>query len=355
MLQWIMEYTYLFWMLSFKPVLSFSSFTFIKRLFSSSLLSAIRVVSFAYLRLLIFLPAILIPVCALSSSVFFMMYSAYKLNKQGDNIQHWHSWCIVYIIHSYLSSKILHEMNLIDFISLLDIAYSTNTLYLQVLMSNERLKGKWIMCYPIFPFLSMSLFLAQVIDLSKEAKWVRKDMMAWSLMFVRTQWLLSSFRKFWLSYKVWLPRIVNVILLCYNVAHLYALCLFFYYLFYFFLNWGIGALPLCLCFCYTMKWISYIYIYIYIYTHTHPLPPTYHPTPLRHHRAPSCAPCTIQHVSTSNHFYTWQCTYVSPNFPIPPTPYPPLGPHINSLCLCLYCCPANTFIYTIFLGFIYMH
>ena len=45
-----------FWMLSFKPTFSLSSFTFIKRLFSSSL-SAIRVVSSAYLRLLIFLPA----------------------------------------------------------------------------------------------------------------------------------------------------------------------------------------------------------------------------------------------------------------------------------------------------------
>ena len=43
------------WMLSFKPPFSLSSFTFIKRLFSSSSLSAIRVVSSAYLRLLIFL------------------------------------------------------------------------------------------------------------------------------------------------------------------------------------------------------------------------------------------------------------------------------------------------------------
>ena len=43
-----------FWMLSFKPAFSLSSFTFIKRLFSSSSLSAIRVVSSAYLRLLIF-------------------------------------------------------------------------------------------------------------------------------------------------------------------------------------------------------------------------------------------------------------------------------------------------------------
>ena len=67
--------------LSFKPTFSLSSFTFIKRLFSSSSLSAIRVVSSVYLRLLIFLLAILIPACASSSQAFRMMYSAHKLNK----------------------------------------------------------------------------------------------------------------------------------------------------------------------------------------------------------------------------------------------------------------------------------
>ena len=41
---------FVFWMLSFKPTFSLSSYTFIKRLFSSSSLSAIRVVSSAYLR-----------------------------------------------------------------------------------------------------------------------------------------------------------------------------------------------------------------------------------------------------------------------------------------------------------------
>ena len=80
---------FVFWMLSFKPAFSLSSFTFTKRLFSSSSLYAIRVVSSAYLRLLIFLLAILIPDCASSSLTFFMMYSAYKLNKQGDNIEPW--------------------------------------------------------------------------------------------------------------------------------------------------------------------------------------------------------------------------------------------------------------------------
>ena len=64
-------------------------FTFIKRLLSSSSLSAIRVVSSAYLRLLIFLPAILISACVSSSPAFLLMYYAYKLNKQGDNIRPW--------------------------------------------------------------------------------------------------------------------------------------------------------------------------------------------------------------------------------------------------------------------------
>ena len=65
-----------FWMLSFKPTFSLSSFTFIKSLLSSSSLSAIRVVPSAYLRLLIFLPATLIPACA-SSSLAFPMISMY--------------------------------------------------------------------------------------------------------------------------------------------------------------------------------------------------------------------------------------------------------------------------------------
>ena len=72
-----------FWILNFKPVFPLSSFTFIKRLFSSSSFSAIRV------RLLIFLLAILIPACVSSSQAFSRMYSAYKLNKYGDNIQPW--------------------------------------------------------------------------------------------------------------------------------------------------------------------------------------------------------------------------------------------------------------------------
>ena len=86
---------FVFWMLSFKPAFSLSSFPFLKRLFISSSLSVIKMVSSAYLRLLIFLPEILIPACESSSPKIHRMFSEYKLNKQGDNIQ---PWCTPFLI-----------------------------------------------------------------------------------------------------------------------------------------------------------------------------------------------------------------------------------------------------------------
>ena len=76
----ILAVFFFFLMLNFKPALSLSSFTFIKRLFSFSSLSATKIVSSAYLRL-IFLLESLIPACDLSRLAFHMIYSAYKLNK----------------------------------------------------------------------------------------------------------------------------------------------------------------------------------------------------------------------------------------------------------------------------------
>ena len=106
-------------LLSFKSAFSLSSFSFIKRPFSSSLLSVIRVVSCAYLRLWILLSAILIPACASSSLAFHMMYSAYKLTKQGDNIQPWHTpfpiWiqsivpCLVLTVASWPAYRFLRR------------------------------------------------------------------------------------------------------------------------------------------------------------------------------------------------------------------------------------------------------
>ena len=104
-------------MLSFKPTFSLSCFTCIERLFSSSLLSGIRVVSPAYLRLLIFLLEILIPACGSSSLAFCKMYSAYRENKQGDNIQPCHTpfpslnqsvvLCLVLTVASWLAYRFL--------------------------------------------------------------------------------------------------------------------------------------------------------------------------------------------------------------------------------------------------------
>ena len=66
----------------------------------------LRVVSSAYLRLLIFLPAILIPAYKSCSQAFCMMYSACKLNKQGDNMQHWCTpFCSFEPVHCSMSSS----------------------------------------------------------------------------------------------------------------------------------------------------------------------------------------------------------------------------------------------------------
>ena len=76
---------------SFKPTFSLSSFNFIKRLVSSSSLSAIKVVSSAYLRLLIFLLVILMPACASSSPVFLMMWTIKEA--ECRRIDAFELWC----------------------------------------------------------------------------------------------------------------------------------------------------------------------------------------------------------------------------------------------------------------------
>ena len=80
-----------FFFFSLKPALSFSSFTLIKRLFSCALLSAIRVVSYTYWSLVIFVPLILIPACNTSSLAFSWRCSVYSLHKQGDSRQPCHT------------------------------------------------------------------------------------------------------------------------------------------------------------------------------------------------------------------------------------------------------------------------
>ena len=81
------------------------------------------------------------------------------------------------------------------------------------------------------------------------------------------------------------------------------------------------------------------------------LPPTPPPShPLGHHRASRWASCAIRQVPTCCLFYAWWCVYVDPSLPVHP---PSLCPLVCSLHLCLYPCPANRFICTIFLDSTY--
>ena len=76
---------FVYFNIRFNQAFSLSSFILIKRLFGSLLLSVIKVVFSTYLKLLIFLQAILITACNVSSLAFHMMCSEYKLNKWGDD------------------------------------------------------------------------------------------------------------------------------------------------------------------------------------------------------------------------------------------------------------------------------
>ena len=109
---------FVFWMSSFKPTFFTLLFHFHHEALVP-LLSAIRVVSYAYMRLLIFLLAILVPACASSSLAFLMMYSAFKLKKQGDNMHPWRTpfsiWnqcvgpCLVLTVASWPAYRFLRR------------------------------------------------------------------------------------------------------------------------------------------------------------------------------------------------------------------------------------------------------
>ena len=79
-----------FLIFSFKLTFPFFSFTLIRKFFSSSSLSAMREVSSIYLKLLFLLP-VLIPACNSSSPAFLMIWSASRLNNQGDRRQPCHT------------------------------------------------------------------------------------------------------------------------------------------------------------------------------------------------------------------------------------------------------------------------
>jgi len=120
---WDQTMMLVFWMLSFKLTFSLSSFTFIKRVFSSSSLSGIRVVLSAYLRFLIFLPAVLIPAYSSSSPEFLMMYSACKLNKQ--RVIYGLYYIEVYFHHTHFVESFYHKW-MLDFVKCFFYIYWDN-------------------------------------------------------------------------------------------------------------------------------------------------------------------------------------------------------------------------------------
>ena len=160
-------------MLSFKPTFSLSSFIFIKRLFIYSLLSVIRVVSSAYLRLLTFIPEIFFPACASSSPAFLMMYSAYKLNKQGDNIQPWHTPFPIWNQSVVLCPVLIS---------------ASWTAY--IFFKRHEIPEKWS-GIPIFSRIFHSLLWSTVKDFGTVNK-AEIDIFFWnSLAFLMIQWILA--------------------------------------------------------------------------------------------------------------------------------------------------------------------
>ena len=77
----------IFWMSNFKPAFSISSLSSRGSLVPLHFLP----LNCYHLRLSVFLMAVLIPACDSSSPAFCMIYSSYKLNKQGDSILLWHT------------------------------------------------------------------------------------------------------------------------------------------------------------------------------------------------------------------------------------------------------------------------
>ena len=147
--------------------------------------------------------------------------------------------------------------------------------------------------------------------------------MAWSLMFVRTQWPSFFIHNVLIQLESMASQGCQCHLLCCNIAHFYALCLFFFLSFFYFFKLGYS--------CFTIMFVSAIqWSESAIYTYIHPLP---YKSPSHSPSHPSMSSqstefCSLHYTACFHQqsFYTWQCTHVSPNFPIPPTPYPPLGP-----------------------------
>ena len=94
---------------------------------------------------------------------------------------------------------------------------------------------------------------------------------------------------------------------------------------------------------------------LYVYLYPFPLGPSCHPPSHPSRLSQSTRLSSLCYTAGSHQlFYTWQSIYVKPNLPVHPTLLFPPCPHVHSLCLHLYSCPANRFICAIFLDSTYI-
>ena len=125
-------------------------------------------------------------------------------------------------------------------------------------------------------------------------------------------------------------------------------------LFFFFFkifSWKIIALQYCAASA-TSTWISHSNTHIPSLSTSLPFP-----RPLACHRALGWAPCVTQQMPTGYLFHICYCICFHSTLSIRPTLSLPhrTNLHVCLLSLCLHCCPANRFIGTIFLDFIYIY
>ena len=144
----------------------------------------------------------------------------------------------------------------------------------------------------------------------------------------------------WISSIIYLPFLFLFFLWCI----IWSCPLFFFMILknLFIFNWRIIALKCWLGFCLTSSWISHRYTYVPSLLN---LPP---PTPSHPFRLSLNTNLSfLCHIANSHWLfvlhmvrYVFQCCSLNSSYPL----LLPLCPQVCSLCLCLFCCPLNSFI-----------
>ena len=159
---------FLFWMLSVKPAFSLLSFTFVKRLFNSSSLSARKDSIICISKVIDISPRNLDSILYFFQPGICMMYSAYQLNKQGDNIQPWNTpfpiwnWsivpCLVVTVASWLAYRFLRRQVRWSGIPI------SRRIFHSLLLSTQSKALAWSVKQKYMVFLEFSSFFYDPVD-----------------------------------------------------------------------------------------------------------------------------------------------------------------------------------------------